>query len=218
MKLAVGRADESLEHGADAVADQIMRMSDPTLSMLNTPRKVSRKCAACKEDDEDKKIQTKPIGAATQVGEAPPIVHEVLHSPGRPLDHTTRSYFEPRFERDFADVRIHDDSRAGQSARQVGALAYTVGSHVVVDPAKYHRGSEGGRRLLAHELAHVLQQSSGLRLVQRQTSGCEDLLREPGATSLLAGRVVHRILASHFRATVQGASSVAIPGASAAPP
>ena len=61
----------------------------------------------------------------------PPIVHEVLHSPGQPLDPATRAFMEPRFGHDFSTVRVHTDARAAASARTVNALAYTVGRDVV---------------------------------------------------------------------------------------
>jgi hypothetical protein len=64
-------------------------------------------------------------------GEAPGIVHEVLHSPGQPLDASTRSYFEPRFGHDFSRVRVHTGASAEQSARDVNAHAYTVGHNIV---------------------------------------------------------------------------------------
>ena len=86
------------------------------------------------------------------------LVHDVLRSPGRPLDAPTRAFFEPRFGRDFAAVRIHDDGQAAASARSVGALAYTVGRDIVFGTGEYAAGTDAGRRLLAHELAHAVQQ------------------------------------------------------------
>ena len=90
---------------------------------------------------------------------APPIVHEVLRSPGRPLDAATRAFFEPRFGVDFGATRVHTDSRAAASARAVDALAYTVGNDVVFDTGQYAPHLDSGKRLLAHELTHVVQQS-----------------------------------------------------------
>ncbi len=90
----------------------------------------------------------------------PPIVDGVLRSPGQPLDPSTRSFMEPRFGHDFNRVRVHTNSRAARSARAVNALAYTVGNHVVFGAGGYAPQSGEGRELLAHELAHVLQQST----------------------------------------------------------
>ena len=64
-------------------------------------------------------------------GAAPPIVHQVLNSPGKPLDGATRSFMEPRFGHDFSGVRIHTDEQAAESAQSVNALAYTVGHDIV---------------------------------------------------------------------------------------
>lgn len=91
----------------------------------------------------------------------PPIVHEVLRSPGQPLDAETRAYFEPRFGHDFSQVRIHTDARAVESAQAVNALAYTVGRDVVLGRRVYVPNTLEGRKLLAHELAHVVQQRDG---------------------------------------------------------
>jgi len=90
--------------------------------------------------------------------EAPLIVHDVLRSPGQPLDAATRSFFEPRFGHDFSQVRVHTDARAAESARAVNALAYTVGRDVVFGAGEYSPKANAGRGLLAHELAHVIQQ------------------------------------------------------------
>ena len=93
------------------------------------------------------------------VAEVPPIVHDVLRSTGQPLDASTRHVMEPRFGHDFSHVRVHTDARAAESARAVNALAYTVGSNVVFDSARYAPGTSQGQRLIAHELTHVVQQS-----------------------------------------------------------
>jgi len=90
---------------------------------------------------------------------APPIVREVLRSPGQTLDAETRAFFESRFSRDFSGVRIHTDSRAAQSARAVNAHAYTVGNNIAFAPGRFAPTANEGRRLLAHELTHTLQQS-----------------------------------------------------------
>ncbi len=91
---------------------------------------------------------------------APPIVHEVLATSGRPLDRATRGDFEQRFHHDFSRVRLHDDSRAADSAAAVSALAYTVGHHVVSGIGNLASGDTARRQVLAHELTHVAQQVS----------------------------------------------------------
>ena len=89
----------------------------------------------------------------------PPIVQEVLRSPGQPLDPATRAFMEPRFGHDFSRVRAHTEAKAAESARAVHALAYTVGRDIVFAPGRYGPGTTAGDRLLAHELTHVVQQS-----------------------------------------------------------
>lgn len=91
----------------------------------------------------------------------PDVVHDVLRSHGAPLDADARRALEPRFGLDFSRVRIHADARAAESARAVNALAYTVGHDVVFGSGQYAPRSASGQRLLAHELAHVAQQSPG---------------------------------------------------------
>jgi hypothetical protein len=97
-------------------------------------------------------------GEIPQADAIPPIVQEALRSPGQLLDPATRAIMEPRFSADFSHVRIHTDTRAAESAHAVNALAYTVGHDVVFGANKYAPSSHKGRRLLAHELAHTIQQ------------------------------------------------------------
>jgi hypothetical protein len=91
----------------------------------------------------------------------PPIVSEVISSAGSPLDQGSKKFMESRFGHDFSHVRIHTDSQAAASAKAINALAYTVGKHVVFDKGQYAPQSISGRRLMAHEMTHVLQQSQG---------------------------------------------------------
>ncbi|HEX5874954.1 MAG TPA: DUF4157 domain-containing protein, partial [Pyrinomonadaceae bacterium] len=114
-------------------------------------------CDKCRADG--KKLQRTAIGPETPDG-LPESVHEVLSSSGHPLDQTTRSWMEPRFNYDFSGVRVHTDAHAARSAKEVNALAYTVGRDVVFGTGQYAPGTERGTRLLAHELTHVVQQTS----------------------------------------------------------
>lgn len=113
---------------------------------------LQRKCAGdggCCDDCDKKKLQRSAIGPAPRY--APPIVHDVLRGSGEPLDRATRAAMEPRLGYDFGRVRVHRDARAAESAHAVGAGAYTVGSDVVL-------GRNATRDVVAHELAHVVQQ------------------------------------------------------------
>lgn len=108
---------------------------------------------------------------ATKEGVAPPIVQDVLAVPGQPLDGATRVFFEPRFGHDFGNVRVHADERAAESARAVHASAYTVGRDIVFASGRYNQSTVEGRRLLAHELSHVVQQGSSGPQETLQRSG-----------------------------------------------
>jgi hypothetical protein len=84
-------------------------------------------------------------------------VQGALASPSRPLDEDARSFMEPRFGHDFSQVRIHHDETAARTSQAVNALAYTVGDHIVFGAGQYAPGTPAGRRMLAHELCHVIQ-------------------------------------------------------------
>lgn len=92
---------------------------------------------------------------------APSLVREVLSSPGHPLDAGARESLEPHFGYDFSGVRVHTDERASESARAVGANAYTAGTHIAFGAGRYAPNMTSGRQLIGHELAHVTQQSEG---------------------------------------------------------
>lgn len=125
-------------------------------------------CPECRK----KKLQRRALAHGPEM--APPIVHEVLRSPGKPLDSATRSWFESRFGHDFSKVRIHADARASESARSVGALAYTVGSDIAFLGGQYAPGTQRGARVLAHELSHVVQQGGMGGVPQRLAVGGMD--------------------------------------------
>jgi hypothetical protein len=117
-------------------------------------------CEDCK--NKHARLQRYVEGSAT-TGTAPSIVHDALRSPGRPLEPAARAYFEPRFGRDLSRVRVHTDEMAAESARAVNALAYTVGSEVVFGRGRYSPATGAGKKLLAHELAHTIQQNGATR-------------------------------------------------------
>lgn len=132
--------------------------------------------------------------------DVPPIVHEVLRSPGQPLDVTTRILLESRFGHDFNQVRVHTDATAADSARAVQALAYTVGRDVVFGAEQYAPATGAGLELLAHELTHILQQSGSLggnaSLSCDQTHGSAELQADE------AGRQIARGLPADSKALV----------------
>ncbi len=158
-KLVVGSVNDPLEHEADRMADRVMRMPAP--SPTAGGETLQRKCAACEEEEPGETLRAKTNGAHDgSGGDAPAIVAGVLRSAGEPLDASARAFFEPRFGRDFSQVRVHADDRAAMSARSIGARAYTVGRHIAFAQGQYAPGSDQGRHLLAHELTHTIQQGA----------------------------------------------------------
>lgn len=135
---------------------------------------------------------------------APPIVREVLRSPGQPLDIVTRRSMEPRFGYDFSSVRVHHGERAAESARSVGALAYTTGSDIVFDSGRYAPGTAAGRQILAHELTHIVQNArmgaTPGRVSRYTTDECETrdlstISTADATATAMAGRAVRRLRA-----------------------
>ena len=126
-------------------------------------------CESCRKKREGT-LQRAAINPAP-VHDVPPIVHEVLRSPGQPLDVETRTFMEPRFGHDFSGVRVHTNAKAAESTRAVNAMAYTVGPQIVFDTGRYVPGTVSGKNSLAHELTHVLQQSVGLARSATPTIG-----------------------------------------------
>jgi hypothetical protein len=117
---------------------------------------------------EDERVARKPAGAG--VPAVTPTAARTIQSQqgaGRPLPPSERSFFESRFGRDLTGVRVHDDAAARNAARDVSAQAFTYGQDVYFGAGRYRPGTESGRELLAHELAHTIQQRPGARLERR---------------------------------------------------
>jgi hypothetical protein len=168
-KLQIGTVDDPLEHEADRIAEYVMQMPEPDVAARSpaTPaaHTVQRACAECEvapeDDEEHPTLQRHAAGAAAPAsGVAPQSVQRTLASTGCPLSSSLRNFFEPRLGADLAQVRVHIDADADASARDVSAQAYTVGSHIVFARGRYAPDCREGRRLLAHELTHVMQQTS----------------------------------------------------------
>ncbi|WP_443032424.1 eCIS core domain-containing protein [Streptomyces sp. DH18] len=125
---------------------------------------VQRSRAGAAEPAAEQAEQAEHTEQAEQAGQAEEQrspVHDVVSSGGSPLDTDTRTDMERRMGADFSDVRVHHDSAAHESAKGVGAHAYTVGNNVVFQRDAYDPGSPQGRTTLAHELTHVIQQRNG---------------------------------------------------------
>jgi hypothetical protein len=141
----------------------------------------------------------------------PPVVREVLNSPGQPLDMATRSFMEPRFKHDFSQVRVHTDDRAGESARAVNALAYTAGRDIVFAAGGYRPEYDEGKRLLAHELAHVVQQG------QREGVAVSCVSRASSAPEAESFQAAAAVLSGRSAKATPGMTGVALARQPAAP-
>jgi hypothetical protein len=164
-RIPIRRLQQTLGNRALARLLQETHPAKETLPAPATPE-LRRKCecggdfeAECAECRADRLAGQREAISAEAGSEAPPIVDEVLRTPGQPLANIARKTLEPSFGHDFGQVRVHNDSKAAESALAVNALAYTVGSHIVFGAGRYAPGTDGGNRLLAHELTHVIQQA-----------------------------------------------------------
>lgn len=174
-KLTINQPNDAYEQEADAMADKVMRMSSADIQ--TKPLSISslqRKCAHCEE--EDKKLQMKETmdGERTADNELENYVGS-LSGGGQPLSKDVRSFYEPRFGYDFSNVRIHINTLAAKSADSINALAYTNGNHIVFNEGQYSPDSVSGKRLLGHELTHVVQQQGNIQrtLLQRSEENDE---------------------------------------------
>jgi hypothetical protein len=154
MKLKVGAVDDPMEREAHRLVEHVA--GTPSVEGVQAPQ-ISRKSVEQEES------------ALPDAGndDVPPSVHQVLRSEGQPLDAITLGFMESRFGQDFSGVRVHTDSSAAQSARDVNAHAFTVGNNVVFGPGEFAPRTNEGRKLLAHELTHVVQQGKATSNVAR---------------------------------------------------
>ena len=160
-KPLINTPGDRYEREADDVADKVMRVAEPTTINATSPA-IQRRCADCEEREEEKLIQTARLPAArTEEGLDASAAARAATRGGTPLPTDLRAYFEPRFGHDFSQVRIHTDAEGSKAARSVQARAYTYGSDVVFGAGEYAPATPQGRRLLAHELTHVIQQGGG---------------------------------------------------------
>jgi len=171
-RLSIGPGNDPLEHEADRAAAQVMSSGHAKVAAGATPPLLTRRSS----------------GPSARRGAVPASVEHTLSSAGTSLPDSARTFFEPRFGHDFSTVQVHHDSAAARSAQDVDAHAYTVGQHVVFAQGRYAPDSHAGRELLAHELAHVVQQGAegprGGRL-QRRAIHSGDILFE-GTCEFLA--------------------------------
>lgn len=197
-KLTIGQPGDFYEQEADRVAEEVMCRPDPSNADKNglsdcskfpriqrlcaeceadlhrqTPpiSSIQRKCDQCEKEDE---LQRKEItGENASAGGLFQNYIGSLSGSGQSLSEEVRNYYEPRFGYDFSQVRIHTDSAAAKSAQSINALAYTSGTNIVFNSQQYSPDTDNGKRLIAHELAHVVQQK-GSEMVQRKKLTAEE--------------------------------------------
>jgi hypothetical protein len=166
-------AGDALEQEADRLAEQVMRPEETQVGRDDISG-VERSNFQPPPPITTDSVQTKRA-TESELGQTavPPVVHEVLHSPGRPLNMASSAFMGSRLGYDFSRVRVHADAGAADAARTVGARAYTVGRDIVFGAGEYAPSTPGGRRLLAHELTHVMQQQApgATHILSRQPDG-----------------------------------------------
>jgi hypothetical protein len=154
-KLAINRSGDEYEQEADRIAAQVLASPAPSAVSGAPPR-----------------IQRFSGQSTGHLDAAPASVDQALASPGRPLEPGLRKDMEQRFAQDFSGVRVHSNGAAEQSVREAGAMAYTTGENIVFGAGQYAPGTAEGKRLLAHELTHVVQQRGGMgERLQRAPGG-----------------------------------------------
>ncbi|MEO7717246.1 MAG: DUF4157 domain-containing protein, partial [Capsulimonas sp.] len=210
-KMTVSQPGDVHEEEADQVADHVMRMEATDVAMreeLPEEEELSRSPLSESSplvqregaEDEEEELHRSSMDSAS-----PPLVRRMgenadgsadvsgavdrgLAGGGAPLDAETRGFMEPRFGRDFSNVRIHTDVQAARSAEEVSARAYTVGSDIAFRSGEYSPGGSDGKRLLAHELTHVVQQGAAggpalSRSVETRTASRSTVQRDPAEAS-----------------------------------
>lgn len=184
-KLTANTPGDKWEQEADRVADQVMRTPEPI---------VQRSCACgggCPEcqrptdqpGQKKERLQTKLIRENDSGDDvAPPSVQEAVRSRGQPLDPVTSDFMETRFGFDFSKVRVHTNAEAVESTRAVNAQAYTVGHDIAFGDRQYAPHTLKGRRLLAHELTHVVHQRGASKTVLQPRRSGTVLQRKNGGS------------------------------------
>lgn len=164
-KLRTGQSNNSSEQEADIIAEKVVATSNSDQENI-----AAAGCSSCELKRKFNIEKGSSLSSSTTF-EIPKASESMINNIGSgiPLSESTRVFMNIRFGADFGKVRIHTDEKSAESARSINALAYTVGNDIVFDTGRYSPDTSEGRRLLAHELTHVVQQQPNL--VQRQESG-----------------------------------------------
>jgi hypothetical protein len=170
--LMIGGVQDPAEKAADRMADRVMRMGAPLVQRKDAERKDEAKEVkrAVKEPEEDKKVHAKasptaPAAPGTAAAPASPGAAKAIGAldGGRPLASAERAFFEPRIGADLSDVRLHDGRAADQASKAISARAFTLGHDIAFANGEHQLGTDSGRRLMAHELAHVVEEGGSVR-------------------------------------------------------
>jgi len=191
-KPALSEPGDALEREADVAADRVMRMADAPATTPASAPSLQRKCTACQDDE--RRIHARRESAAPASADADTATAaRVASRGGAPLPDALRGYYEPRFGHDFSHVRVHTDAEAAHAARDVGAQAYTFGHHIVFGGGRYAPSSTAGRHLIAHELAHVVQQGSRGASLQRKLLVDEKASDDPKTASATIDALIGKL-------------------------
>ncbi len=159
-KLTINQPNDPYEQEADYMADKVMRMEQPGIQLKRLDiSAIQRKCDHCEEEEKNMQRKEMDRGETTADGALENYVGN-LNSSGQSLPNEVRSFYEPRFGYDFSNVKVHTGSVAAKSAQSINALAYTSGNNIVFNSGQYSADTDSGKRLLAHELTHVVQQGT----------------------------------------------------------
>ena len=177
-KLKVNEPGDVYEQEADRIADRVMATPAHPATNGAAPPHIQR-------------FTGQPTG---QMDAAPASIYKALASPGRPFEPALQQDMEQRFGYDFSKARVHSGAAAEQSAREVNANAYTVGHHIVFGAGRFAPATQEGRRLIAHELAHVVQQSAadGNRVAQNNKHRGRSTIFQPVAEGRAIAPTVQR--------------------------
>ena len=155
-KLKIGAANDVFEQEADRIADHIV--AGDTASVVSSPlanTPLQRKCAECEDEEKLQRKSQESVTPAKTSTDSPDLT---AADPGKSLSSSERSFFEPRFGKSFADVRIHTDENGAKNAAALNARAYTIKNNIILGKGQYNPSSLSGKHLLAHELTHTIQQ------------------------------------------------------------
>ena len=162
-KLTINQPNDVYEQEADAMADKVMWMEQPGEQLKPLPiiTSVQKKCEHC---DKEKEMQRKEISGEEKTADSN-LENYVggLNSGGQALPNEVRNFYEPRFGYDFSNVKLHTGTVAAKSAQSINALAYTSGNNIVFNDGQYSPNTESGKKLLSHELTHVVQQTNNIQ-------------------------------------------------------